>query len=325
MATNISFLSTSLPSTFTSSIAVSNLSTTSSIYDGISQASSSTATQLKQDSNSSKQDLANQASKSALSLSGDLAVVAGVSYSLTSQLGNIANNDSKIQNLVNQANTAIVNIKTAQDIEQAKVLRSTALNAIADSENRIMDLQSTFNTITSIVKIFNILTSALSALPIPSSVPPGVGVPIGVIISFAGQLTKAKAIVSGFSVILSITDLILNEEITKLNNYRNELDNIGNTTDNAISSGSFSPSELQNLTNNIQSGVIPGVNYKGFTFAIKQENNPAFVVNGFARHYAVAMNSLGAIVLTGQPSFTLDPNVLVQELELIIDRDNLTG
>lgn len=326
-STNISYLSTSIPSTFTSSIAVSNLPSTSSVYAGVNQASSSTANQLKSSANSIAQDQVTQQSKSFLSLSGDLAIVSGISFTLAQQLNNIATNDAKIANLVDQANQAIANIQTSQDIEKAKVLRSTALNAIADSESRISSLQSTFSTITTIVTVFNILVSTISTLPIPAAVPPGVGLPINIIINFADQLKKAKDIVAAFNVILAITDVILSEEINNLNNYRNQLNQIGNVTDDAMVSGSLSNDELNNLINPgiSQLGTVQGVSYKGFTFAIKEENNSSFVVEGYKRHYAVALNSLGSIVITGQPSFTLDPNVLIQELELIIDRDGLTG
>lgn len=327
MATNISYLSTSIPSTFTSSIAVSSLPGTSSVYDGVNQASSSTVSQLKSSANSVQQNQVAQSSKSFLSLSGDLAVVSGISYTLSQQLTNLAVNDAKISDLVDQANQAIVNIHISQDIEKAKVLRSTALNAIADSESRISSIQNTFSTITTIVNVFNVLVSTISALPIPAAVPPGIGLPINIIINFADQLKKAKSIIDAFNVILAITDLILSQEVTNLTNYRNQLNNIGNVTDDAMVSSSLSPSELANLTNpnNIQLGTVSGISYKGFTFAIKEENNPQFVVEGYKRHYGVALNSLGSIVITGQPSFTLDPNVLIQELELIIDRDGLTG
>jgi hypothetical protein len=59
--------------------------------------------------------------------------------------------------------------------------------------------------------------------------------------------------------------------------------------------------------------------YKGFTFSIiDRPFSPT--VN---RKVGQALNSEGIVLLQTQPSFTENPQVLVEELKLIIDRDNL--
>jgi len=66
--------------------------------------------------------------------------------------------------------------------------------------------------------------------------------------------------------------------------------------------------------------------YKGFRFQIKEEQDPRFVVRGtIKRRYAVAINKQGVEVLKSEYSFTLDPNDLVDQLKLVIDRQNLQG
>jgi len=88
----------------------------------------------------------------------------------------------------------------------------------------------------------------------------------------------------------------------------------------------LNPSGLQSLANRIQD---PNANqfgeYKGFKFAIKEENDPKFVVKGNKRHYAVAINKLGVEILKSAFSFTLDPQQLVEQLKIIIDQRNLQG
>jgi hypothetical protein len=51
--------------------------------------------------------------------------------------------------------------------------------------------------------------------------------------------------------------------------------------------------------------------YKGFKFQIKEEQDPRFVVRGFKRRYAVAVNRQGVEIVKSEYSFTLDPNDLV--------------
>lgn len=59
--------------------------------------------------------------------------------------------------------------------------------------------------------------------------------------------------------------------------------------------------------------------YRGFVFEIEKiPFSPT--VN---RSRANALNSSGIILLSTELSFTLDPNVLIEELKLVIDRDNL--
>ena len=65
--------------------------------------------------------------------------------------------------------------------------------------------------------------------------------------------------------------------------------------------------------------------YNGFRFALKEEFNSHYVVQGHKRRYAVAINNAGTEVLKSESSFTLDPNVLIEQLKVSIDSLNLTA
>ena len=61
--------------------------------------------------------------------------------------------------------------------------------------------------------------------------------------------------------------------------------------------------------------------YRGFTFKIvevKLPNDPTVT-----RRIAQALNTEGIVALETKPSFTQNPKILIEELKLIIDRDNL--
>jgi hypothetical protein len=64
--------------------------------------------------------------------------------------------------------------------------------------------------------------------------------------------------------------------------------------------------------------------YKGYRFALREEDNPKFNVRGFKRHYAVAIDASNVEVLKSEYSFTLDPNDLIEQLKLAIDQQGLT-
>jgi len=59
--------------------------------------------------------------------------------------------------------------------------------------------------------------------------------------------------------------------------------------------------------------------YKGFTFQIVEEPFTPTV----SRKIGQALNKEGIVLLETEPSFTADPQVLIDELKFIIDRDNL--
>jgi stage V sporulation protein SpoVS len=61
--------------------------------------------------------------------------------------------------------------------------------------------------------------------------------------------------------------------------------------------------------------------YQGFTFQIIQRPLPSDPK--IQRNVAQALNTEGIVALESQPSFTGNPKVLIEELKLIIDRDNL--
>jgi DNA-directed RNA polymerase subunit L len=66
--------------------------------------------------------------------------------------------------------------------------------------------------------------------------------------------------------------------------------------------------------------------YRGFKFQVKEEQDPRFTVRGtIKRRYAVAVDRQGVEVLKSEYSFTLDPNDLVDQLKLVIDRQKLQG
>lgn len=60
--------------------------------------------------------------------------------------------------------------------------------------------------------------------------------------------------------------------------------------------------------------------YKGFTFEIKDDITQSFK---YPKRYAIARNVQGIQVLRSESSFASNPEILIEELKFVIDRDNL--
>ena len=63
------------------------------------------------------------------------------------------------------------------------------------------------------------------------------------------------------------------------------------------------------------------ISYQGFTFEIVEVNLPNDPT--VKRTIAQALNTEGVVALQTEPSFTQNPKVLIEELKLLIDKDNL--
>ena len=127
------------------------------------------------------------------------------------------------------------------------------------------------------------------------------------------------------SVIVGVVKRIFDDYVAEIAYQKARLLPISDVVDQALNNN-LSSDEINDLLNNSgfgRLGPVDGVVYRGFTFAILEEDDPRFVVAGNKRRYAVAYDRSGFIVLRSTPSFTLDPEVLIDELRLTIDERNL--
>jgi uncharacterized protein Yka (UPF0111/DUF47 family) len=221
----------------------------------------------------------------------------------------------RLTDLVDRVNEQILNIQTKQDVLRARVVRNAALVELNKAERQITQIRNIIRTLERILRIISLVLRVLLLIPVPAS--PGT----------VQKITNAIMTLDSITVMLGITKEALNGLIIEVQYQRSRLLPISDIIDKAIDND-LSPDEINalvtaQLAGGGQLGVIPNVSYKGFTFAIYEENDPRFVVDGNKRRYAVALDRSGFIVLRTEPSFTLNPDVLVENLKLQIDERNL--
>ena len=216
----------------------------------------------------------------------------------------------ELQDLINKTNDFIDNALTPDTISQAIILRDNASRAIDSQEAKLNSIKNTLETIQVIIEILTIVIEILTALlPLFPAAKP--------------IIDLASAIISAINAMLGIIIPILQQAIDELDGLKAQLHDINNLLDGSAVSSS-STSGLSNLLNSLMpSSPTNFPSYKGFTFAIKEEENPKFAVRGNKRHYAVALDTNRVPVLKSDYSFTQDPNDLIEQLKLIIDQQNL--
>lgn len=247
---------------------------------------------------------------------GKEAVIGTISILINLGLTKLSKEVGNLELMVESVNSIISNIKTRSDIERAKRLRNNALRLLNSAEKRLKLIEKIVKTINRVLRILNI---ALRILRIAALLPAAPKALLVVLINLID-------IVSALLIILTATQNTLNKLIYKVQELKRRLKEIGDIIDNKLSDPLLDLTELDvfNITTgNFGKLGILDTTYKGFRFVIKEENNTKFVVQGYKRRYATAINLDGNDVLIGEPSFTLDPDVLVEQLKLIIDERDL--
>jgi hypothetical protein len=240
-----------------------------------------------------------------------------IALQIANQLSSIISQRSKLEELVDQVNAYIDTANTPETTTIATNLRNNTIALINSSIGKLQNLQNTLNQINTYLAIFNAIVTVLSAIPIPTSVPPGIGIPVNVITRIVKAIEKANKLISALNVVLAIASISLESEVGKLNELILKLKN--------INLDGLNSQQLTDLTSSIYNNVDNFPPYKGFKFKIKVEENKAFEVKGNKRRYAVATDRDGVEVLKSEYSFTLDPQDLIDQLKLVIDQRNLQG
>jgi len=270
-----------------------------------------------------RRDLAKKVAKNAAKTLAPI-----IALQLANQFASVLSQRAKLEELVDQVNIYIEQATTPETIAIATNLRNNTVTLINSSIKKLDNLQKIISQIATYIAIFTAIVAVLSAIPIPTAVPPGIGIPVSLITRIVKALNRAAILIASISVVASIANVILENEISKLNDLIERLKAINVLLGNQANSN-LNEQQLADLSNSFLPLGDDYPPYKGFKFKIKEEQTlgvqQAQVVKGNKRRYAVAINRDGTEVLKSDFSFTLDPNDLIEQLKLIIDQRNLQG
>jgi len=240
---------------------------------------------------------------------------------ITNLLVNVAVQNTRLQELVDTTNEIIDSADTPENIQQAIVARNNALKIINDQEKKLNILRILITILRIVIVICVIAIIVLTiiySIPPPGGLGPVMPPPIKRIVK------RLKKIVETLALALPIISSILVQSLAELEDFRQQLRDVNDLLENKLESNTdINNNNVNDIRGNIQPGTLPET-YKGFKFAIREESGPnSKVVRGYKRHYAVAIDTNNVEVLKSELSFTLDPNDLIDQLKLIIDRENL--
>jgi hypothetical protein len=235
---------------------------------------------------------------------------------------------SKLDTLISQ----FKNSCPSQD-ELIKIikLRNRLISVLNQLKNNINTINKTTNPLKNLLKLLSTTATSLKLLPTPTAVG-GVGIPMGAILTAGDALSITKEKLISFKSTIEVFESIKNyilQTITQILDKIKILDSLINKCAQEYIEAGADPNlinnilindnvdlinELQNSSSNINN------TYKGFKLEILIDDKN---INKFPKRFAVAKTPNGVIVLRGESSFSSSPDILIEEIKFIIDRDNL--
>lgn len=203
---------------------------------------------------------------------------------------------------------------------------NTTVNIIERLSKPLDTLVPTVNTLSTSLQITD--TARIAANTAMAFIPPAVlpgAVPAVInnlkdLIEFVGpKITNTKNIITSIQAALDYVNSILKKLIDIFKSIDQYLTNCGAVSETTPLT-SLNPylQQLDQQQQEVQTASINQV-YRGFVLEVREEQFSPTV----NRRRAVALNPQGIVLLQTPLSFTSTPEVLVQQLKLIIDNSNL--
>jgi len=226
-------------------------------------------------------------------------------------ISKIVRENNKLKELVDQTNEIIDTASTPEQLEQARVSRNSAYNVLNNNESNLINIQNKLEIISLLISISTILSNViLASISFP-------GTPPSAYVAY----DKVVRLLNLINAILLALVAILDPIIEYLNELKAQLKEI----DNKLDLETINSTSLDNLNTLLNSIKQPKDEiYKGFRLRIKEDQDPrTFVKDEIKRHYAVALDKDGVEVIKSDYSYTLEPQILIDQLKVIIDQRNL--
>jgi hypothetical protein len=248
-----------------------------------------------------------------------LTLIAGFGVTQVNKL--IAKGIPKISDIQNQ-------ITFPTQPELARII--SRKNRLVKQLNRLLKvIQSTEKFINSNKKFIDIISKTIlgldiASLALPSSIPPGIGIPVGIINKSGDVINLLKNQIKGEQGKidnLSSPLTLLKSVIAQALQYLNLLDNLVQHCYPDANQEQIS-AELTAITideSNQESPIVTDIN--GFTMGVETE--PQISTLSIKRRRATATNKQGVVMLTGEWSFSSIDQILIDELVFYIQTNDL--
>lgn len=218
---------------------------------------------------------------------------------------------------------------TSQELSRIIDARNNLFNVLNLFENKTAKFGSFTSRLQGLVDTLTVILTILRTIPIPTSVPPGIGIPIALTNKYAELLFNILRLLEAIEKDIESIEALVDSVGPFINNTKNRL----NTLDDLITDCTNQLSEqqrnqLNTLTQrrneqNTAGSIEPSTNLQfrsdsGVNYTIEVQTVQENQIDAPLRQ-AIAKNNKGVVVLRGQKSYSSSAKVLVDELKFRIN------
>lgn len=211
-----------------------------------------------------------------------------------------------------------------KDLQRIIKVRNNLLKNINSFQKRIDKLAKIAQTLLITVTVVKLLIKIITSIPIPTSVPPGAGIPVNILTKYSNALIKLNktldkllAEAAAITALITAVSAIIRSLKQRLESIDAQIQACIQNPVQALEQASVTESATQ--AGNAQAGntQAEGVYYKGYKLEIVQD------VVDFKlapKRHAIAIDKRGIQVLQGPSSFSSSTDILLDELKFKIDQ-----
>jgi hypothetical protein len=195
---------------------------------------------------------------------------------------------------------------------------------VNSARQRLKTIDRVVASLNTTVNVLSVVVTTLQLLPAPAQF-----TLLGIIMVLSNRLNSASSTISEIKKFLNSVTIVLATLISRYNTLLNSLVILNDTlqqillllttkssefkADNALEDSSI----LEGFFNNIITNDLG--TYKEFKFVLRIEDDPKFNIGDIRRRYAVAIKNNKDIYFSDR-SYTLNPEILIDQLKLQIDQ-----
>lgn len=253
----------------------------------------------------------------------------------------VSKDNSNVIRLTKEANELISTIKSKHSSTKISTSQlavyNKQLNYLITNHNRIQRVAITAKksivSINKVISSLNVTVTTLStiitvlqALPAPAQF-----TPIGVILTLGSRIKSASDKINDIKNYLGIATIVLKFLLEYFNKFLQQLEILNQLIQQIIEllkqkyDGQYNNTDLETdqelYANDLGNNDDFLGSYREYTFYLKTEDNPKYAVGDIKPKYAVATKD-NRDVYFSEISYTLNPDILIQQLKLQIDTEN---
>lgn len=198
-------------------------------------------------------------------------------------------------------------------------------NVALSAKKRLKNIDKVISTLNITVNSLSIILNILQALPIPSQFST-----IGVLMTISKKLNDASVLINQIKPYVNSVSITLTSLLEIFNLLLTLLETLNKTIQEIIElllskSTSFKTDLVLEVSDELDKAILPNTSnvigsYKEYIFVLKPDDDPEFIVGTVRRNYAVAQLN-GKDVYFSDKSYTLNPEILIEQLKLQIDNN----